>query len=200
MKKILLGILLLGLTVVLVFGAVNRTIAKTGDEKGGSANNTGANQSSPLLKQVSLRTEKKVERSLQKQVSQDLKSHLDLDEGEKTSGGQANDPQPQADSSNWVIYEGTASYIGAEELLVALPDGSQVEVEGRAWAFAREVEFTTTVGNQLRLEGFIEDGNHEADEFKIASIMDLTTGEWVVLRETNGRPAWAGQGWGEGRQ
>jgi hypothetical protein len=203
LKKMILSVVMLGVTVLLVFGAVNRTIAKTSDARGEGSNGSGHGQAiefvdnnatQPLKKQVKQVTQYQINRNMQ------LNQRLQDSESSGTASGEhANNPQPQADPSNWVTYEGVAASVDEAELVVTLPDGSQVVIEGRAWAFAQEVQFFTTPGNQLRLQGFIEDGQHEEDEFKIALINDLTTGEWVVLREMNGRPSWAGNGWGGGR-
>jgi hypothetical protein len=203
LKKMILSVVMLGVTVLLVFGAVNRTIAKTSDARGEGSIGSGHGQSidrvnnnatQPLKKQVKQVSQYQINRNMQ------LNQRLQDSESSGTASGEyAKNPQPQADPSNWVTYEGVAASVDEAELVVTLPDGSQVVIEGRAWAFAQEVQFFTTTGNQLRLQGFIEDGQHEEDEFKIALINDLTTGEWVVLREMNGRPSWAGNGWGGGR-
>jgi hypothetical protein len=183
LKKIGLSILMVIVTGVLVFGAVNRTIAKTGDESTGGAFSEGRGQADQ-------RDELQQERAFALQ-----NEGRGLSATESGSGGQANNPDPQTDPEEWAIYTGSVVSFDETLLVVKLDDGTQLAVEGRAWAFAQEVEFHTQVGNRLSLQGFFED-----DEFKITTLTDLTSGEWVVFRENNGRPSWAGNGWGGGRQ
>jgi hypothetical protein len=183
LKKMGLGILMIMVTGILVFGAVNRTIAKTGDESTGGAFSGGRGQ-------ADLRDEPQQERSFALQ-----NEGRGLGMTGSGGGGQVNNPDPQANPEEWATYTGSVVSFDEILLVVKLEDGSQLEVEGRAWAFAQEVEFQTQVGNRLSLQGFFEDG-----EFKITTLTDLTSGEWVVFRENNGRPSWAGNGWGGGRQ
>jgi hypothetical protein len=180
LKKIGLGILMIMVTGILVFGAVNRTIAKTGDESTGGAFSGGRGQ-------TDLRDESQQERSF---ALQNEGRGLGV-----TGSGGGEQVNPQANPEEWATYTGSVVSFDETLLVVKLEDGSQLEVEGRAWAFAQEVEFQTQVGNRLSLQGFFEDG-----EFKITTLTDLTSGEWVIFRENNGRPSWAGNGWGGGRE
>jgi hypothetical protein len=102
-------------------------------------------------------------------------------------------PNPQADAGEWESVQATVASFDSYQLLLEGEADSQVIIEGRAWAYALEQKFTTSVGNTLLVEGFHEDG-----EYKPASISDLTTGASIELRDQGGRPSWAGNGWGEG--
>ena len=75
--------------------------------------------------------------------------------------------------------------------MLTLQDGSQLFIEGRPWAYALEQNFSPAVGSTLQVNGFHEDG-----EFKAAEIKDLTGGTSLILRQPDGRPMWAGRGWG----
>jgi hypothetical protein len=70
-------------------------------------------------------------------------------------------------------------------------DGDEIVIEGRALLFMQDSGFVTNVGNTLFITGFYED-----DEYKVATIIDQTTGETIVVRDEGGRPGWAGNGWG----
>ncbi len=50
-------------------------------------------------------------------------------------------------------------------------------------------DFELTVGDEITVLGFHEDG-----EFKAGTVENLTTGETITLRDETGRPIWAGQG------
>jgi len=70
------------------------------------------------------------------------------------------------------------------ELLVGLGQSSYREAQG----------FALEVGDRVTVEGFYEDG-----EFKAGTLQNLATGEALVLRDTTGRPMWAGAGRGQNR-
>lgn len=213
-KKIILGTLFAGMIGFLIFGAVNRTLAKTTDTR--TQTNGGGNywsaengeldresQSSPLEKNQQLnRSENEPLYRNQKDHSEsDLDSRNGYNRSETNRGlgnGQGWDdgerpgiPNPQATAGEWAEYQGTVLIADLVMVLVETADGYQIEIEGRAWSYAQEMGFSTALGNQLIVIGFYED-----DEFKIASIEDLTTGQSIVTRDQNGRPGWAGNGWG----
>jgi hypothetical protein len=53
-------------------------------------------------------------------------------------------------------------------------------------------DFALQAGESVGVQGYWEDG-----EFKTAQITRLADGQTLALRDTNGRPAWAGGGQGE---
>jgi len=55
--------------------------------------------------------------------------------------------------------------------------------------YREEAGFTIQIGDELEINGFNED-----EEFKAASVQNLTTGMSITLRDSNGHPMWAGQG------
>ena len=67
---------------------------------------------------------------------------------------------------------------GATELLVGL---------GQSW-YRDEQGFVVNVGDEVRIEGYEEDG-----EFKAAMVENLSLGTSIVLRDATGRPMWSGQ-------
>lgn len=174
-KKIVLGILMVGLCGMLVVGAVNRTTAKTtGVEQvylqGGRYGGTGTKPDAG-------------ERSGGKQGSggnNHWASTQDLD------------GNPEADASfsqERTVLHGIVASVGEDTLTVELLDSETIVVEGRAWSFAQERGFTSQAGDQVRLTGAIQE-----EEFKIWGIENLTTGQVITLRDGNGRPQWAGRG------
>jgi hypothetical protein len=55
--------------------------------------------------------------------------------------------------------------------------------------YREQAGFTIRLGDELEISGF-----DEVEEFKAASVHNLTTGTSITLRDGNGRPMWAGQG------
>ena len=55
--------------------------------------------------------------------------------------------------------------------------------------YREQAGFTVRIGDELEVSGF-----DDAEEFKAATIQNLTTGASIVLRDDGGRPMWAGQG------
>jgi hypothetical protein len=72
---------------------------------------------------------------------------------------------------------------------MVLTDGGALVIEGCSWAFAQEQGLAVHSGDQLELAGFFEDGT-----FQVGQIDNLTTGQYVDLRQETGRPLWAGRG------
>ena len=177
-KKIVLGTLLVGLVGVLVFGAVNRTLAKSGENRSvedrlaleeglyGEGNGSGGGRGQGRGSEYA------------RSVAGNVQEKLGI-------------PDPQAAASQWETLQGTVASLDDVALVLNLQDGSQLLIEGRPWAYALEQNFTTAVGSTLQVNGFAEDG-----EFKAAEIKDLTAGTSLILRDQSGRPMWAGRGWG----
>lgn len=213
-KKIILGTLFVGLIGFLVFGAVNRTLAKSTDIRnetnGGGryqalndGNMQGNNQQIPLEKNQQLNrseTDSQYGNGRQgitdddglgngynrSENQQGLGNGLTRDDSDRTGT-----PDPQATAGEWAAYTGTVIIADPVMILVETSEGIQIEIEGRAWSYSQEMGFSTAVGNTLQINGFHEDG-----EYKVATIENLTTGQTIVTRDVNGRPGWAGNGWG----
>lgn len=104
-------------------------------------------------------------------------------------GARTRVPDPQATAGEWVEYEGSVIKINSSMILVETEDGSEIVIEGRTLLFMQNSGFVTSIGNTLLITGFYED-----DEYKVATIVDQTTGETIVVRDAGGRPGWAGNG------
>jgi hypothetical protein len=81
-----------------------------------------------------------------------------------------------------------------DELTVQTEDGPVIVHLGPEWYWNEH-------GIVLQQEGAVEvSGFYEGDAFEGAEIKNLNTGETVTLRDTTGRPLWAGRGrGGQGR-
>jgi hypothetical protein len=199
LKKIFLGILLVGLIAVLLFGAACRTNAITAkgsgsqegtsslfgifssggqssssNFQGGGGNNRGGGGSGRVSQQGG--------------TGSQSSSNVDQGTGNSTAASELG--STQASTREWITIEGAVSSLTPDVLTVTSDQGVVYEIANRAWRFAQEQGFTTSPDNRLSILGFFDENN----VFEACQITDLTTGERVTLRDENGRPLWAGRG------
>lgn len=194
-KKVVIGTVATALVAVLVIGAINRTNAKAGE----SATGQGRGRSG----ETALTDTTSGGRSRQNSDTATTAGGGRWGQGstqQATQGGRRgaqDNAQPvapatgAAEVTEWVTLTGSVVSIADDMLTVRLADGTTIEVDGRAWTFALEQEFTTTKGDQLTLTGF-----YEGDAFEVGQISNDSTGKQVTLRDSSGRPLWAGRGRG----
>ena len=207
-KKIILGIVLVGTVGFLVFGAVNRTLAKTSDSQllANGTGNGGRNQSLALNETHTNDSKNPIQLNQQLNRSEVNTSYGNgnnrkgnsLQENSTASNGQNRQgenqtgiPDPQATVGDLANYEGTVSNVDVDLIIVEATDGTEILIEGRALSYLQEIGFTTQVGASYDITGFYEDG-----EYKIITIEDQSTNEIFIVRDASGRPGWAGNGWG----
>jgi hypothetical protein len=184
MKKILLWGALAVLVGLLIFGAVNRTIAKSSDEGYGSGrevlqNNTDIDNS-------------------QERNGRDQDNLATAQGGQYGRNGQGNraDSNPtnpdengigQAEVSEVVELVGIITAVDETTLTIFASNQQSIEVSGRAWEYAQESGFSVQVGDQVEVTGF-----YEGETLEVISLKNLTANQELVLRDANGRPMWAG--------
>jgi len=190
-KKIVLGVVVLGISAGLIYGGVYRTIARadTGEQ---------ANQSE---KNLSINKGTLEERNL-----------LPIQEssGERSSGeghGRVNDSSEQRGGGNRlestrvssgeelkdiVSFMGIVTQVNEDLLVILCEDDNEIDVEGRALRFVMDAGFSAETGDSITLNGFYE----TTDEFEISHLENLTKNVEVQIREGGGRPLWAGNGRG----
>lgn len=96
----------------------------------------------------------------------------------------------QAEVREWEAVSGQVAEVDASALVLALEDGSRLEIANRPWSYAREMGAAPQVGDTIRLTGFYD----SSGVFEAVRIENLTRGQTTTLRDENGRP-----GWGRGR-
>ena len=210
-KKIILGILLVGTVGFLVFGAVNRTLAKTNDSQllangSGGNGNGGRNQSLAISQTSNEKNGDPVQLNQQLNRSEVNTSYgngknkqlnsADLTttngNGQNRQGGnQTGVPDPQATVGDLANYEGIVTSFESDLIIIEATDGTEIVIEGRALSYLEEIGFTTNIGTSYAITGFYEDG-----EYKIITLQDQSTSETFIVRDPSGRPGWAGNGWG----
>ena len=209
-KKIFLGALFLGLAGVLIFGAVNRTIAKSTETplaKGAG----GGGQLEGFIDTDHQGGHGQFESNAaggthethdhEGDCSGDLsESHEPGSEmggswgGQRRGGGGMNSGDSiaghsEVETASWITVEGSIVSADAEALVVSTADGETVVIEGQAWRFAQEMGYTARINAPITVVGFYEDG-----EFKVIQISGNADELPLQLREPGGRPMWAGGG------
>lgn len=194
LKKIALGALLTGLVAVLIWGAVNRTNAVSGQAFGeggrhGQAAGYGTGEA------VAQGTGGRWSDPVQGANGGNGGSRW----GQATGGRGALDGSgnlaplgvPQADTrpQDWVTLQGSVVSAADDLVEIQIASGEIIPFEGQPLRFAAGQGFSLRVGDAVSVSGFDEDG-----EFKIGKITNLGNGASVTLRDETGRPGWAGRG------
>jgi hypothetical protein len=107
-----------------------------------------------------------------------------------SAGGGEFVAEPGSREHEWLMVSGIIVVVDAEGLVLETENYGDIEVARRAWRFAQELGYAPQAGHELRLEGFFE-----GEDFETAVIQDLTAGQTIRLRDETGRPLWAGGGW-----
>ena len=87
---------------------------------------------------------------------------------------------------NWETITGVV-LISDSELTVDTGSTALLVGLGQEW-YREEQGFVVNVGDEVRIEGYEEDG-----EFKAGTVENLTLGTSIILRDASGRPMWSGQ-------
>ena len=175
-KRVMLWVALTGFVGVLTAGAINRTAARSeaGEGSGGVRGQNGRSTAEVQAEVIGGAGQTQGRGAGQG------------GRGERGAGG----AEAQAAPAEWLALRGRVAAVNEEALVISLADGSVVEVAGRAWDFAQEQGFGPGVGDALTLEGFYD----EHGTLEAASITDVSAGLTVTLRQSSGRPLWAGAG------
>lgn len=199
-KKIIVGALLVGVIGVLVAGAVNRTNAKVGDgtaseagrrgratavvtdanqqNYGGRGNETGASQGGRWAQDSAV-----------EQARGGQGGGRGVRGGQAVAGDSQNTPLADVAAADWLVVPGTVSSAADNLVEIETAAGEVIPFEGQPLSFARGQGFSLKVGDKVTLAGYDENG-----EFKIGKITNLNSGMSITLRDTSGRPGWAGGG------
>jgi hypothetical protein len=202
LKKVLWGVLFVGLIGILVTGAVVRTMAKT--EHGAEAQALGHGYGHNETGESGLGYGWDGSQGRAVAVG-------GSGQGRGGYGGQGREDASrdgtgtgQAQAEEWLTLQGTVVSVDADVLIVETTGGEQIAVENRAWWFAQEQGFSVQIGDQVTLVGFYEGSDlstSSGQRFEVSRIDNVTSGQSVLVRDENGRPLWAGGGrGGQGRR
>lgn len=176
-RKLIVGVLFVSLITVLIIGAINRTMAKDRQSEGAS----GQGGDKDRVEAV----EDQGESTVGEQPGTGSGGN-----GKGQSGGSGSGAS-QTVVHEWLELQGEVESAEETGLTVALSEGEVEILDAREWQFAQEQGFSAQVGDQVILYGFYQGG-----DFKPGQVDDLTNGQSVLLRNSDGKPLWAGSGKG----
>jgi hypothetical protein len=218
-KKVFVGVLLAAAFGLLVFGAVNRTLAKGLDSEplalsesaqaGNGGNGNGGNLNYQYQEQV---LDGGVDDCIADGEAYGAGSGFgpgnadgNVEAPEDGTGygygserGAGNQPEDApldgtgdgiADVDEWITVSGTVESVSSYEVIVNLSDGSVVTIDGRELSYLTELGFVAESGDSLTIVGFYEDGI-----FEVGRVDNTTSGQTTIIREDDGTPLWAGSG------
>ena len=174
-KKIILGVVVLGISAGLIYGGVYRTIARTETEE--KANQSERNQS----------TSQRISEEGNQGQGQNRTSSSDGQQGGKNKS-ESDHVTFDEEFKDMVSFTGTVTQVNEDLLVILSEKGNEIVIENRAWWFATDAGFSAGIGDSLVLEGFYE----SVDKFEVSYIKNLTKGVEFQIREESGRPLWAG--------
>ena len=152
LKKVVIGMVMAGFAGTLIVGAINRTQDKVDQRSDLSVQGQGLNYSERGERQQRRNTTGSDQSTQAENVQKQWGS-------ENGNGGRADrNNEEQIMPEDGVTLVGVVYLVSDESLNVEILGGEHVIVEGRAWAFAQEQGVLIDTGDELRLQGFYEDG------------------------------------------
>lgn len=110
--------------------------------------------------------------------------------GQNQNSNQPGRVETQVEHGEWQTLEGTV--VETSELIIKTTEGESVQVGLGPNNYRDSQGFVLNVGDTVRVSGYWE--SEQEDEFKATQVENLSTGTQIVLRDASGRPMWAGQG------
>ncbi len=204
-KKILFGIVIAGISGVLIFGGINRTIAQAANAEVGVTDQLRLKEAASINSRLELQEQKNLGIGIGNGGVGLGKGGDGVTQPESGNGngrGTTDDKRPglgdgvplgdgipDAVVEEWVTIEGTVTALNADMLQITTSDGQVILVENRAWWFAQEQGVVVQVGDSVSLLGFYED-----TDFEVGTLTNLNSGQLVSLRNDSGQPLWSGKG------
>jgi hypothetical protein len=97
-------------------------------------------------------------------------------------------PQPQSEVAEWITVQGTVTAVDLNALMIETVDGEMMAVQLGPEHYWTAQGLTLAAGDKVEVTGFYEDGT----SFNAGSVTLLDSGATLALRDTDGRPLWAG--------
>jgi hypothetical protein len=94
---------------------------------------------------------------------------------------------PQASVAEWVMVKGTVNSFDGVGVSLTTDDGASLWVQFGQSRYVSAQGVTFTAGDHLTVNGFYENGQYQA-----GTVTNDTTGQTLNLRDSTGRPLWAG--------
>lgn len=188
-KKIVVGIVISAISAGLIYGAINRTTARSDHsveerQSQQESHRSGRGDFTSNEGKIWLNVD-------EKQNGSQVRGRQGTRNAE-SSPDQVAENTGQIEVKDWISLIGTVNLISDDVVQVQTEDGELITIEGMPRRFAEEQGFLLQEGMRVELMGFFE-----GDEFEVGEITDLRFGLSISLREASGRPLWAG---GRGRR
>jgi hypothetical protein len=179
LKKVMVGTLLAGLVGILIFGALNRTLDRTGKVAEAQGQGSGRGRA---LDESNGQGGNGQGRNLDQAIGQGGNG--------RGAGGERQYPNYQVAPEAWETHEGTVVQVPEPgmEMMIQTNEGEELVIGTGPLDLAGQ-GFVLQVGEPVQVRGYWEDG-----EFKATQLTRLTTGQTFALRDDSGRPVWAGAG------
>jgi len=179
LKKVMVGTLLAGLIGVLIFGALNRTLDRTGKVAEAQGQGSGRGRA---LDESNGQGGNGQGRNLDQTIGQGGNG--------RGAGSERQYPNYQVAPEAWETHEGTVVQVPEPgvEMVIQTAEGGELVIGTGPLDLAGQ-GFVLQVGEPVQVRGYWEDG-----EFKATQLTRLNTGQTVALRDDSGRPVWAGGG------
>ena len=219
-KKVFVGVFLAIAFGLLIFGAVNRTLAKTNDNephslsKNLSEGNEGEKLNHNLQLNKNLSENKNLEKNLNQggQGGQGSGKNLnDGDEGKNLEGSGRQGSKAQGNGSGSAQDGQSGNDQGNESGTGQAEVNELINLSGAVTSITSDLMvIELSDGSQLEIEGravsFLSEqgfsisagdalslqGFYEGDTFEVSYIENTSSGETIRIREESGRPLWAG--------
>ena len=176
LKKIILGVVFVGLIAFLVIGAINRTSDKTNDTVEAAGRGRGS-------------AERVSNQNVNYQEPQ-ANGRGQGNQGERQTGEfERQYPNYSEAPSEWMTYEGTVSQLPAPGVDLQIETGEGELTVGTGPQDLAEQGFELQLGEAIQVYGYWDDG-----ELKAAQLTKVATNQTVTLRDDMGRPSWSGAG------
>ena len=104
--------------------------------------------------------------------------------------GQTQNPNPgtpQANVTTWATVQGTVNSFDGVGVSLTTDEGAPLWVQFGQSRYVSAQGVTFNAGDHLTVNGFEENG-----QFQAGTVINDTTGQTLNLRDTTGRPLWAG--------
>lgn len=99
----------------------------------------------------------------------------------------SNPGTPQANVTTWLTVQGTVNSFAGVGVSLTTDEGAPLWVQFGQSRYVSAQGVTFTAGDHVTVNGFEENG-----QFQAGTVVNDTTGQTLNLRDTSGRPLWAG--------
>lgn len=184
LKKIVIGSLAVFLIGALVIGIINAA-------RGRSAPTPSAGQTSTIATNSGTGSVQGQAQGQGQSTNSAPGQGNNSGQGKGVGGqGQTQNPNPgtpQASVTEWITVTGTVNSFGGVGVSLTTDAGAPLWVQFGQSRYVSAQGVAFNVGDHITAHGFYENGQYQA-----GTVVNDTTGKTLTLRDSTGRPLWAG--------